>query len=245
MQVFCQNSNLVILNNDNQKFKFTIDKEIYNNTFAEKVVIKDLQSENFSIHLEFDNDSIGLVNQKLFVGESTTYYFTFVKNEGASFNSEKNNYYQLKLLGQIPSSKFESDKKNDDLIFDEFVPNEYEISLIDKLNNIEAGKKKEISEIVTCVAPLNFKDFEDIKLIIENVEKEEEKTKLVKKFIDNKCLSSQQLYFLLLNVKNESDKINIIKHCEYKIYNPEDFALLTELIKDPFIRNELKSLAYR
>jgi len=82
-------------------------------------------------------------------------------------------------------------------------------------------------------------------MIIENENDEEAKTKLVKKFIERKCFSSQQLYFLLLNVNNESDKINIIKHSEFKIYNPEDFALLTELIKDPFIKNELKSIAYR
>jgi len=243
--MFGQSSNLVIFNGNNQKFKISVDKEAYNESFVEKVVVKDLKSENYSISINFENDSLGAINQQLYVADNITYFFTFVKNKGASFNKEKDNFYQLKLLSQMETSKYTVANEDETLEIVNFKPNKFELDLLNKLNAHSPKEASNFEEITTCVAPLNFKDFEDIKMIIESEKDDDAKTQLVKNFLDKKCFSTQQLYFLLLNVNNESDKINIIKHCEYKIYNPEDFALLTELIKDPFIKNELKSMAYR
>jgi len=105
VQLIGQNANLVIFNSNNQKFKVSIDKESYNASFIEKVVVKDLKSENYSISISFEDDSLGIINQKLYIADNVTYFFSFEKNKGASFNQAKNNFYQLKLLSQLASSK--------------------------------------------------------------------------------------------------------------------------------------------
>lgn len=219
--VFSQTSSrLKFVSDDGQKFMLYIDGKQRTSLPVDKLDLP-VAGKQVSVKIVFADKKLGSISQQIKLAGETELYIIYRQNNKSFIRKIDNNddVSIVELSGM-------EERVNEDA-------------------NYDLGRKngnRFISDGQMCSSPsISEKEFIRIKAAVDQKYFDSDKTREIKKVIDNNCMLAQQVAALMKLIRyNSRDQLEIAKYAYLKTYNTTGYEIVIGVLKSENYQSELR-----
>ena len=222
---FAQNSNLIILNEEGERFFVFLNGEKQNDEARTIVKIADLTAPSYKCKIIFINPRLGQIDKTIYLKPGIQSTYTIKKNN--------NDEWIIKWQEETEISYSNQE-------------NNYDNKFREHHNDRDEHHNQQVYEPVPgytgaigCTNPMEQQNFQNVKQTISSKNFEESKLTIAKQVLNNNCLLTSQIKEILLLFNFEDTKLEFAKYAYGYTYDIGNYYMLNDAFQFETSINEL------